>query len=105
MELVCQKNRLNIFLKDIIKQIRANMGWDQELYRSLCNIRDPRPIDKEYIKIENEYLQEELQKKEITKIEDIKKIQDVFSNTSLKHKNKICLWKGDITTLEIDAIF
>ena len=23
---------------------------------------------------------------------------------NLKHKNKICLWKGDITTLKMDAI-
>ena len=34
----------------------------KRLYRSLCNIREPRPIKEEYIKIENEYLQEKLQK-------------------------------------------
>ena len=87
-----------------IDKIPTDEEDKKKLYRSLCNIRDSRPIDKEYIKIENEYLQEELQKKKIANIEDIKTIQDVFSNTSLKHKNKICLWKGDITTLEIDAI-
>ena len=76
----------------------------KKLYRSLCNIREPKPIDEKYIQIENEYLQEELNKKKVTKVETIKTVLDIFPNSSLKHKDKICLWEGDITTLEIDAI-
>ena len=76
----------------------------KKLYRSLCNIRDPLPISKEYLKIENEYLQEELEKKNITQIEEIKTINELFPQTNLKHKSKICLWKGDITTLKIETI-
>ena len=87
-----------------INEMPINKESKKKLYRSLCNIRDPKPIDMEYIKIENEYLQEELQNKEITKIENMKTILDVFPNSNLKWKDKICLWKGDITTLEIEAI-
>ncbi len=76
----------------------------KRLFRSLCNIREPRPISNEYIQIENEYLQEELQSKEITNIEDIKTTLELFPSSNLKYKDKICLWKGDITTLKINAI-
>ena len=76
----------------------------KKLYRSLCNIRDPLPISQEYIQIENEYLQEELQRKNITKIENIKTINEIFSQINLKCKSQICLWKGDITTLKVEAI-
>ncbi len=87
-----------------INENLINQEDKKRLYRSLCNIRNPKPIEEEYIQIEKEYLQEELQKKKITKIENIKTVQDIFPNTSLKHKDKICLWQGDITELEIDAI-
>ena len=97
-------NEIPINQEDItINEIPINQEDKKRLYRSLCNTRNPKPIEEEYIRIEKEYLQEELQKKEITKIGNIKTVQDIFPNTSLKHKDKICLWKGDITELEIDA--
>lgn len=76
----------------------------KNLWRSLCNIRDAKPISREYLKIENEYLQEELQKKNIKKVEDIKPVSQTIKESNLEYKDKICLWKGDITTLEIDSI-
>lgn len=91
--------------KDIkIYKIPTDQELKKILYRSLCNIREPNPIDKEYIQIEDQYLQEELQKKEITKIENIKAILEIYPNSSIKNKDKICLWQGDITTLKVDAI-
>lgn len=74
------------------------------MYRSLCNIREPKPISKEYLQIENEYLQEELKKKNITKVENIKTIGETINKSNLEFKDTICLWKGDITTLQIDTI-
>lgn len=74
------------------------------LYRSLCNIRKPNKISNEYLEIENEYLQEELNLKKITQIEDIELVNETIPNNNLKYKDKICLWNGDITTLKIDAI-
>lgn len=76
----------------------------KKLWRSLCNIRDAKPISDEYLKIEKEFLQEELSKKNITKVEDINPISIIGNENKLKNKDKICLWKGDITTLQIDAI-
>ncbi len=61
--------------------------------RSLMNIRPPYPIDEEFLKVQDEYLQEELSKKKITDIQDLEPVQD-----------GIYLWQGDITTLKCDAI-
>ena len=81
-----------------IERIPQNITEKKKLYRSLCNIREAKPISEEYLQKENEYLQEELKKKYITKVQSILPIK------KSKLGNKICLWKGDITTLEIDAI-
>lgn len=84
--------------------IPNNIEDKKNLWRSLCNIREPNPISKEYLQVENEYLQEELKKKNITKIEDIKSISETIKKSNLEDSNKICLWKGDITTLQINCI-
>lgn len=65
----------------------------QKLLRSLLNIRPPKPISDEFIKIQNEYLCERTRQKGITHIENLMPIQ-----------HDIYLWKGDITTLACDAV-
>lgn len=87
-----------------INEIPNSKLEKKKLYRSLCNIREPREIDKEYIKIENEYLQEELKNKNVTRIGNIKTVEEIVPNCNVNHKNKICLWQGDITTLKIEAV-
>lgn len=61
--------------------------------RSLLNLRSATPISPEFLHIQNEYLQEENQKKGITDIAELTPLQD-----------NLYLWKGDITTLKVDAI-
>lgn len=63
------------------------------LYRSLVNVRMPEPISEEYLSIEDEYLSEEINKKGIIHLSDLAPIY-----------NDICLWQGDITTIDADAI-
>lgn len=87
-----------------INKIPTDINEKKNLYRSLCNIREPKPISKEYLQIEKEYLQEELQKKNIIKVEDIKTVSQTIEESNLENKDKICLWQGDITTLKIEAI-
>lgn len=76
---------------DII--IPSNIHEQKRLLRSLMNMREPKKISEEFIKIQDEYLQEELKSKSVT---------DYKSLTPLQ--NKIYLWRGDITTLKIDSI-
>ena len=64
----------------------------KSLYRALVNIRQANPISEDFLKAEDEYLQEELKKKNITNVNDI------------KAENGIDLWQGDITKLNIEAI-
>lgn len=88
--------KLDTIPKDLIEK--------QILYRSLCNIRKAKPISKEYLQIENEYLQDELNKIDVTKVKDIKPISISIKESNLDNKDKICLWQGDITKLQIDSI-
>lgn len=65
----------------------------RSLLRGIINIRSPRPISEEILKLEDQLLQLELKEKEVTDEKDIKTKDEV-----------IAIWKGDITTLKIDAI-
>lgn len=65
----------------------------QQLLRGLMNIRRPKEINKEFIKIQDEYLKEINNEKGIVDINDLIPIC-----------NNIYLWQGDITTLKCDAI-
>ena len=65
----------------------------RNLLRALMNIRVPKPISDEFLCIQDEFLTAETLNKNLTSIDDIKEV-----------KGKIALWKGDITTLKVDAI-
>ena len=87
-----------------VVSIPKNELEKKRLYRFLCNIRQPKPISNEYLEKENEFLQEELKKKNITKVQDIQTISETIKESNLQNIDKICLWQGDITTLQIDSI-
>ncbi|MCD7715718.1 MAG: protein-ADP-ribose hydrolase [Lachnospiraceae bacterium] len=63
------------------------------LLRSLFNIRMPQEASEEFLRIQNEYLQEEAREKGITDYHDLTPVED-----------GIYLWQGDISTLKIGAI-
>ncbi len=67
----------------------------KRLLRSLMNIRPPRPIGTEFLKVQDEYLNEEVKKKGITD-------SDTLPVSPIN--NRLVLWCGDITTLKADAI-
>ncbi len=67
--------------------------YDFDIFKSLVNVRPPKPISKEFLEIQDDVLQDIINENGITKISDLDEIKD-----------NIYLWKGDITTLECDAI-
>ena len=67
----------------------------KRLLRSLMNIRIPRPIGTEFLKVQDEYLSEEVMEKGIID-SDTLPVSPV--------NPRLALWRGDITTLKIDAI-
>ena len=65
----------------------------KRLLRSLMNVRSPKPISEEFLRVQDDYLQEELSQKHITSV-----------NNLLPLEPGIYVWQGDITTLACDAI-
>ncbi|MDE6557645.1 MAG: protein-ADP-ribose hydrolase [Clostridia bacterium] len=63
------------------------------LYRALVNVRMPKPVSEEFLRVQDEYLREELRLKGITDFADLTPVApDIY------------LWQGDITTLKCDGI-
>ena len=65
----------------------------RKLLRSLMNIRMPRRMPEDVIRIQDEYLKERAGEKGVVTISDIPEIRDGLS-----------IWQGDITRLAVDAI-
>lgn len=64
-----------------------------KLFRALVNVRAPKPASREFLRLQDEYLQAELRKKGTTDIAELKPVApDVY------------IWRGDITTLKCDGI-
>ena len=93
-------------MKIDVNKIPNNLEEKKKAYRAICNMRQARPLDEEILKKDDWYLQELLKEKELTNWEDIKTIDKKYKKLNLRLKNidKIAIWKGDITTLKIDAI-
>ena len=65
----------------------------KQLLRSLMNVRPPQAVSEKFLKVQDEYLRCETSAKGIT---DAEKLAPV--------RGRMCLWKGDITTLRCGAI-
>lgn len=96
------QNERRIFLiQELLKEnkryedveIPQDFEEQRALLRALMNVRMAKGINDKFIKVQNEYLQEETKRKGIVDIDDLKPIKD-----------GIYLWQGDITTLRCDAI-
>jgi len=74
-------------------EIPKDIQEQKMLLRALFNVRMPKTVSDEFLKIQDDYLREELSEKGIVKISDLQPIQ-----------KGIYLWQGDITRLEADAI-
>ena len=70
-----------------------NDNQKPSFFRALVNVRMPKAASKEFLQIQDEYLQNELRLKGITDIADLTPVApDIY------------LWQGDITTLKCDGI-
>ena len=96
------QNERRIFLiQELLKEnkryedmeIPQDFEEQRELLRALMNVRIAKNVDDEFIKVQDEYLKEEIKRKGIVDIDDLKPIKD-----------GIYLWQGDITTLRCDVI-
>lgn len=65
----------------------------RRLLRALMNVRPPAPVSAEFLAVQDEYLQERLRERSVTKLDELTPVQP-----------GLYLWQGDITTLGCDAI-
>ena len=90
---------IQYLLKEKIPFGRQNIPTDKQgqenLLRSLMNVRPPRPISNDFLKIQDEYLTERNIERGIT---------DVDTLAPVKSDSRLYIWQGDITTLKCDAI-
>ncbi len=75
----------------------------KKIIRSLMNLRMPGNLSGDLLRLQDAYLQEELQEKGVVRLADIPTVRDAFGNQS-PYAEKVSLWQGDITRLEIGAI-
>lgn len=74
-------------------EVPTNDSEQKLLFRALVNVRSPKTASKEFLQIQDEYLQEEIRLKGITDIVGLSPVDpDIY------------LWQGDITTLKCDGI-
>ena len=71
----------------------SDIEGKQYLLRSLMNIRMPKEMSEEILKIQDDYLKNRTQEKGIVYLSEIPTIRDGLS-----------IWQGDITRLAVDAI-
>lgn len=98
-----QKERREYLIKELLSEapdyggivIPDEKDAQKRLLRSLMNIRDPRPVSNEFLKIQDEYLSEEVARRGVT---------DSALLQASPRDSRLVLWQGDITTLKIDAI-
>ncbi|MCR5037366.1 MAG: protein-ADP-ribose hydrolase [Bacteroidales bacterium] len=97
-------NRLDFLINYLLKEdtrfsemeIPADLQGKRDLFRALRNIREPKPVTEEFLRLQDEELQEQLKEKGVVYL-----VGD--SNFRLQTPN-FKLWQGDITRLKIDAI-
>lgn len=94
-----QEEKRVFLIRELMKETGTEIVVPQEpsgqkrLLRSLMNIRPPKQISLDFLKIQDEYLQAEIAGRGITCLADLMPVE-----------KGIYLWQGDITSLACDAI-
>ena len=89
-------NRLDYLIKYLLDedpqyseiQIPNDLQGKRDLFRALCNVRWPKPVSEEFLRLQDEELQAQLQEKGVVELPDV----------------PMQIWQGDITRLKVDAI-
>ncbi|MGI5090749.1 protein-ADP-ribose hydrolase [Treponema sp. OMZ 305] len=78
-------------------QIPESETEQKQLLRSLVNVRKALPASEAFLRVQDEYLQEENTARGITELADLKPV-------TARGNGDLYVWRGDITTLKVDAI-
>ena len=73
--------------------VPRDAGEQRKLLRSLMNVRMPKVADEAFLRVQDEYLQQELADEGVTDLDDLRPVS-----------GDLYLWQGDITRLKCGAI-
>lgn len=98
-----QNERRQLLIRDLLNEdvryrdmaIPKGEEDQKQLLRGLMNVRMPHPVSESFLQIQDEYLSEEVAEKGIV---------DSSTLPATQKDSRIVLWRGDITTLKVDAI-
>ena len=112
-------NRLDYLIEYLLKEdpqysemeIPSDLQGKRDLFRALRNVRWPKPVSEEFLRLQDEELQAQLLEKGVVEIENSKLIIDNSADASdcsqlstFNSQFSIHIWQGDITRLKVDAI-
>ena len=107
-------NRLDYLIDYLLKEdsqyseieIPSDLQGKRDLFRALRNVRWPKPISEEFLHLQNEELQAQLQEKGIVDLTKLSTLNSPLSTTQNSKPSTLnyILWQGDITRLKVDAI-
>jgi len=72
--------------------------------RALINIRPPISLSPELLELQDRLLLAQREAKRVTSLGDLPSIHREFPITRIPFAERLVLWRGDITTLAVDAI-
>ena len=118
-----QKERRLYLISELLKEDKGSAGFklglvpgneggfvipddeksQRDLLRALMNIRGPYSISEDFLKTQDEYLQQVNKERGITDIEDLECVKEIVGSSPTMTRG-LYLWQGDITTLKVDAI-
>ena len=107
-------NRLDCLIEYLLKEdpqysemeIPSDLQGKRDLFRALRNVRWPKPVSEEFLRLQDEELQEQLQEKGIVDLNKPSTFNSKLSTTlnSKPSTLNLTIWQGDITRLKVDAI-
>ena len=101
-------NRLDYLIEYLLKEnpeysaieIPETEQGKRDLFRALRNVREPKPVSEEFLRLQDEELLAQLQEKGIVELNAGRDAMHCVSTG----KPQFIIWQGDITRLRVDAI-
>lgn len=106
-----QAKRLDYLLKEFKKdslhyrdlEVADDYEEKRMALRSLMNIRGPRPMREDVVKIQDEFLTAETEEKGIISLDMIPTVAEQYGSKHI-FADKISVWQGDITRIRAGAV-